>query len=61
MDLKLSEDINWSTQYRFVLKNPKKICTLVFSEKFKVPKGIVWPKKMVKTPTASQVQILAQN
>ena len=25
MDLKLSDDINYTTQYRFVLKNPKNL------------------------------------
>ena len=36
MDLKLSEGIIRTTQYKFMLKNPKNLDTLIFTEKSKI-------------------------
>ena len=33
--------------------------TLIFGENSKIPKGIVWPKKLAETATTNAVQILA--
>ena len=59
MDLKLSEGIIRTTYWKFMAKNYK-ILDFDFQRKIqKIPKGIVWPKKMAETATASKVQILA--
>ena len=59
MDLKVTEGIIRTTQYRFMKKNPKKI-HLDFQPKIKnFHKAIVWGKKMAETTTAGDVQILA--
>ena len=60
MGLKLSEGIIQTTQYRFMLKNPKNL-DFGFQRKIQnfLRVYIVWPKKMAETATVSDVQILA--
>ena len=59
MDLKLSEGNIRTTQYRFMSKNSKNLDSDFERKIQKIPKGIVWLKKLAETATASAVEMLA--
>ena len=59
MDLKLSEGIIRTTYCKFMAKNYKILDFDFQLKNLKIPKGIVWPKKLAETAMASKVQILA--